>query len=145
MNFFKVYSRFNEKCNFMLEYLTEIKTDPNLLYFILHACFSMNFLFCFFCYFFFYLFSKWDINRRHSFTTRRQSSLGLTSNMATKVIFGQILNSDKIFSLQVAFQLSFRTSYSVACSLFLQHLEDRNNNCVCNKKVVFKSEREKKT
>ena len=53
MNFFKVYSRFNEKCNFfMLEYLTEIKTDPNLLYFILHACFSMNFLFCFFCYFF---------------------------------------------------------------------------------------------
>ena len=96
----------------------------------------------FLLFFLFLLFYKWDINRRHSFTTRRQSSLGLTSNMATKVIFGQILNSDKIFSLQVAFQLSFRTSYSVACSLFLQHLEDRNNNCVCKKKL-FK-EREKK-
>ena len=122
-----------------MKYLTELKQTLNLLYFILHACFSMNFLFCFFCYFFYFFYSKWDINRRHSFTTRRQSSLGLTSNMATKVIFGQILNSDKIFSLQVAFQLSFRTSYSVACSLFLQHLEDRNNNCVCKKKL-FKKE-----
>ena len=99
------------------------------------------FYFVFSAIFFYFFYSKWDINRRHSFTTRRQSSLGLTSNMATKVIFGQILNSDKIFSLQVAFQLSFRTSYSVACSLFLQHLEDRNNNCVCKKSCLKKSEK----
>ena len=84
-------------------------------------------------YFLFLLFSKWDINRRHSFTTRRVSSMALTSNLASKVIFGLLMAVRQYGDLAVARlppNISpAASSYSVdACSIFLEHLEGRNRN-----------------
>ena len=92
------------------------------------------FFLLFFYNFFFSI--KWDINRRHSFTTRRVSSMALTSNLASKVIFGLLMAVRQFDDLAVARLtppniISPASSYySAACSIFLEHLidEGRRNN-----------------
>ena len=103
-------------------------------YLLLLLLFLLFFFLLFFYNFFFSI--KWDINRRHSFTTRRVSSMALTSNLASKVIFGLLMAVRQFDDLAVARLtppniISPASSYySAACSIFLEHLidEGRRNN-----------------
>ena len=100
---------------------------------------DMNyFLFCvffsalpYFLFSFYFLFisSKWDINRRHSFTNRRMFS---TANIANYNNFSKVM-----FGLQVAVRLNTPSYYSFACSLFLENLEKRSKSKVRYIKNAF--------
>ena len=106
---------------------------------------DMNyFLFCvffsalpYFLFSFYFLFisSKWDINRRHSFTNRRMFS---TANIANYNNFSKVM-----FGLQVAVRLNIPSYYSFACSLFLENLEKRSKSKVRNKKMRFHEKKAK--
>ena len=105
---------------------------------------DMNyFLFCvfsalpYFLFSFYFLFisSKWDINRRHSFTNRRMFS---TANIANYNNFSKVM-----FGLQVAVRLNIPSYYSFACSLFLENLEKRSKSKVRNIKMRFHEKKNK--
>ena len=101
------------------------------------------FLFCvfsalpYFLFSFYFLFisSKWDINRRHSFTNRRMFS---TANIANYNNFSKVM-----FGLQVAVRLNIPSYYSFACSLFLENLEKRSKSKVRNIKMRFHEKKNK--
>ena len=82
-----------------------------------------------FSFYFLFISSKWDINRRHSFTNRRMFS---TANIANYNNFSKVM-----FGLQVAVRLNIPSYYSFACSLFLENLEKRSKSKVRNIKMRF--------
>ena len=91
-------------------------------------CFFSALPYFLFSFYFLFISSKWDINRRHSFTNRRMfSTANATYNNFSKVMFG----------LQVAVRLNIPSYYSFACSLFLENLEKRSKSKVRNKKKCF--------